>query len=97
MAASASARLRTISAISAETRRLLPESFGLGLAGRPVMRVIAACFSLFAVFGRIFGIGYASVAFCVLLFSDKYLKNWYHLVVTRFVRPGAQEEREPFD
>jgi hypothetical protein len=40
---------------------------------------------------------YASVAFCVLLFSDKYLKKWYHLAVTRFVRPGAREEREPFD
>src|SRR6267378_2898129 len=35
---------------------------------------------------------YASVAFCVLLFSDKYLKKWYHLAVTRFViqpRPGG--------
>src|SRR3984893_11641456 len=88
IAASASARLRTISPISAEARRLLPKSFGLGLAGRPGMRVIAACFSFFAALGRIFGIC-APLAFCDVLFSDKYLKKWYHLPATRLVRPGS--------
>ena len=69
MAASASARFRTISPISAETRRLLLESFGLGLAGRPVPRAIAACFGIFlVVLGRIFGIACAPIAFCVGVF-----------------------------
>ena len=56
IAASASARLRTISPISAETGRPLLRSFGLGFAGRPAMRAIAARCSFLTFLGRIFGI-----------------------------------------
>src|ERR1700732_4376165 len=76
--------MRTISPIS-ETRRLTPESFGLGFAGRPGMRVIAACFIFFGVFGRIFGIVRAPLAFCVAMFSHKCLKKWYPLRATHLI------------
>jgi hypothetical protein len=56
IAASASARLRTISPISTDARRLLPGSFGLDFAGRPEIRLVAARLIFFAVVGRIFGI-----------------------------------------
>src|SRR5258708_5381292 len=32
---------------------------------------------------------YAPLAFCVVLFSNKYLKKWYHLPAARFDRPGS--------
>src|SRR5665213_3897307 len=75
IAASASARLRAISPMSAAPRRLPPESFGLGFEGRPGMRAMAACFIFLTVFGRILGI-LVPLAFCVLLFCDKCLKKW---------------------
>src|ERR1700682_5675642 len=88
IAASAAARLRTISPISAETRRPLPESFGLGFAGRPGMRAIALSFSLLVVFGRIFGIA-RPTRILHAMFSDKYLKNWYLLPVPLIPQPGS--------
>jgi hypothetical protein len=76
--------LRTISPISAETRRLPPESFGLGFVGRPGIRTIAVCFGFLIIFGRIFGIARLT-SILRALFSDKCLKKWYLLPV-----PGAR-------
>ena len=65
IAASVSARLRTISPISVETRRLPFESFGRGFAGRPAMRAIAACFGFFAVLLADSRHHYTLLAFCL--------------------------------
>src|SRR5882757_5997768 len=53
------------------------------------MRVIAARFNSFAAFGRILGMHCAPLAFCVLMFSDKCLKKWYHLPTNAFDRQGS--------
>jgi hypothetical protein len=80
----------TVSPISADARRLKPDSFGLGLDGRPAMRAIAARFGFLA-FGRYLGIAGAPLAFCVAMFSDNCLKKWCHLPPMRCIGKGLPE------
>jgi hypothetical protein len=69
--------VRAISPISTDARRLLPASFGLGFAGRPEIRVVAACLIFFAVVDRIFGIAASCSLPALGLFSDNCLKKRY--------------------
>ena len=74
IAASASARLRTISPISVATCLLPPDSFGLGLPGCRGRCAVGRRLIFLWLFGRIFGI--ARPARFRGHFSDKCLKNW---------------------
>ena len=82
IAASASARLRTISPISTATRRVPPASLGLGFAGRPGMRaVVVRASACLIFFGRIVGITRPTPHSQQAMFSDKCLKKWYLLPI----------------
>jgi hypothetical protein len=67
-------------AISLETRRRLPGSFEPGLAGRPKVRTITACFGFLIVVRPIFGIA-TPTHLLRATFSDKCLKKWYLLPI----------------
>ena len=98
IAASASARLRTISPISAATRRRLRcELLAPELAGRPRVRAIAACLCFLAALRPILGIRLRPLAFCVPCSRDNCLKKRYRwrptLRVCRFADRVPVPER----
>src|ERR1700676_2543860 len=80
IAASASARVRSISAHPAGARELRTEGFELGLAGRPkilTFKILAfgAGLRFFCRIGRVLGMARSQLAFCVCQLSAKGLKK----------------------
>ncbi len=95
IAASASARLRTISPISADDAAAAAWSFGTRLRWPTGDAGDRRMLQLLAFFGRTFGIRLRPNRILRRLFSDKCLKKWY-LLPHMAKRPRGSEWRLPF-